>query len=90
MNAANMIKQSNNTKCSMSRPAANSANMSGCPTPMVNLRVNIEKNNDRELATLRALPDTGVSIDCVEEKFVTKHNLEILLDTDQMIEQVSV
>ena len=80
-----MIKQSNNTKCSMSKPAANSANMSGCPTRTVNLRVKIEKNNDSELATLCALPDTGSSIDSIEEKLVKKHKLEILPDTCQMI-----
>ena len=73
----------------MSKPAANSANMSGCPTPMVNLRVKIQKNNDSELATLHALPDTGASIDCIEEKFFKKHKLEILPDTHQMIELVS-
>ena len=63
--------------------------MSGCPTPIVNLRVKIRKNNFNELATLRALPDTGASIDCAEEKFVKKHNLEILPDTNQMIKLVS-
>ena len=83
-----MIRQSNNTKCSISKPAANAA-MSGCPTPMVNLRVKIKKDNDNELATLHALLDTGASIDCVEEKFVRKHKLEILLDTNQMIKLVS-
>ena len=30
----------------------------------------IKKNNDSELATLRVLPDTGASIDCVKDKFV--------------------
>ena len=89
MNTANMIRQSNNTKCSMSKPAANSANMSGCPTPIMNLRVKIEKNNDSDLATLGALLDTGAIIDCVEEKFVKKHKLEIITDNQQMIELVS-
>ena len=84
-----MIRQSNNTKCSMSKPAANTANMSGCPNPMVNLRVKMQKNNESELATLCALPDTGASIDCEDEKFVRKHKLEILPDTHQMIELVS-
>ena len=72
----------------MSRPAANAA-MSGCPTPMVNLKIKVKKGKDNELATLHALSDTGASIDCVEERFVRKHNLEILLDTHQMIELVS-
>ena len=72
----------------MSRPAANAA-MSGCPTPVVNLRVKIKKNDNDELATLRALPDMGVSINCMEEKFVKKHNLKILPHTHHMIELVS-
>ena len=63
--------------------------MSDYPTPLVNLRVKIKKNNFNKLATLCALPDTGASINCVEEKFVKKHNLEILIDTNQMIELVS-
>ena len=74
VNTANMIRQSNNTKYSMSKPAANLANMSGCPTPMVNLRVKITKNDDSELATLCALPDTGASIDCVEENLSRNTN----------------
>ena len=49
----------------MSKLAANAA-MSGCPTQMVNLRVKIKKDNDNELATIQALPNTGASIDCVE------------------------
>ena len=76
-----MIRLSNKTKCSMSKPKANSVNMSGCPTAMVNLRVKIQKNNDSEIATLCALPDTGASINSVDEKFVKKHKLEIFLDT---------
>ena len=43
VNTANMIRQSNNTKYLMSKPAANSANMSGCLMPMMNLRVKIQK-----------------------------------------------
>ena len=88
MNAAIMVKQSGNTKCSMSRPAANAA-MSDCPTPIMNLKMKINKGRDNELATLHALLDTGASIDCVEERFVRKHNLEIISDNHQMIELVS-
>ena len=72
----------------MSRPAANAA-MSGCPTPLINLRVKIKKNYINELATLHALPKIGASINCIEEKFVKKHNQEILPDTNQMIKLVS-
>ena len=77
-----MIRQSNNTKCSMSKPAANVA-MSGCPTPMVNLKIKVKKNNVDKLPTLHALPD------CIEENFAKKHNLVILPDTHQMTELVS-
>ena len=42
-----------------------------------------------ELATLHVLPDTGASIDCVDEKFVKKIKCEILPDIKQMIELVS-
>ena len=52
---------------------------------MVNLKIKVKKAKDNELATLRALKDTGASIDCVEERFVRKHNLEILLYSPQMI-----
>ena len=72
----------------MSRLAEKVA-MSGCPTPMVNLKIKVKKAKDNELATLCALPDMGASIDCVEERFVRKHNLEILSDTHKMIELVS-
>ena len=72
----------------MSRSAANAA-MSGYLTPLVNLRGKIKKNDFKDQATLHVLPDTGANINCVEEKFVKKHNLEILPDTNQMIEVVS-
>ena len=77
-----------NTKCPISRPLANAA-MLGYPTPLINLRVKKKKKYFNKLATLCALPDTGASIDCIEDKFVKKHNLEILPDTNQMIELVS-
>ena len=73
VNAANLVKLSNNGRSSMSKPVANAANMSGCPTPMVNLRVKIKRENDSELASLHTLLDTGASIDFVDEKFVRKH-----------------
>ena len=85
VNAENMVKLSNYGRISMSKPAAN---MSGCPAPVVNLRVKLKRDNESELATLCTLPDTGASIDCVDEKFVKKHKLEILPDTNQMIELV--
>ena len=40
------------------------------PYPNGEFKVKIKKNDDNELAILQALPDTGASIDCVEEKFV--------------------
>ena len=90
VNAANMVRQTMNAKCSMSRPAANSAAIAGCPTPMVNLKIKIKKNQEEKLATLRALPDTGASVDCIEENFAKKHNLVIQPDMTNMIELVSV
>ena len=90
VNAVNMVKQTRNTKCSMSRPAANSAAIAGCPTPMVNLKIKIKKNQEEKLATLRALPDMEASVDCIKENFAKKHNLEIQPDTTNMIELVSV
>ena len=89
VNAANMVRQTTNAKCSMSRPAANSAAIAGCPTPMVNLKIKTKKNQEERLATLRALPDTGASVDCIEENFARKHNMVIQLDTTNMIELVS-
>lgn len=55
---------------------------------MVNLRVKIKRENDSELGTQFTLPDTGANIDCMDEKFVRKYKLEILPDTNQMIELV--
>ena len=88
VNAENMVRQNTNAKCSMSRPAANSAGVAACLTPMVNLKVKAKKNQEEYLATLRALPDTGASVDCIEESFTKKHNLVIQLDTTSMIELV--
>ena len=67
INAAQMVRTSRNTKCSSSRPAACSAEISAIPTPMVNLKMKAKKNHDNYLATIPALPHTGTSIDCVEE-----------------------
>ena len=52
---------------------------------MINLKV---KTNNKTLLTLRSLPDTGASIDCVDAKFVKKHNIEIIPDTTKMIELI--
>ena len=57
--------------------------------PMVNLKVKAKKNQEEYLATLRALPDTGASVDCIEESFAKKHNLVIQPDTSSMIELIS-
>ena len=48
------------------------------------------KNLEQSLATLRALPDTGASVDCIEENFAKKYNLVLQPDTTNMIELVSV
>ena len=90
VNAANLVRQTTNTKCSMSRPAANSVAIAGCPTPMVNLKIKTRKNQEESLATLSALPDTGASVDCIEENFAKKCNLAIKPDTTNMIELVLV
>ena len=90
INTANIVRQNTNAKCSMSRPAACSAGVAACPTPMVNLKVKAKKNQKEYLATLRALPDTGISVDCIEESFAKKHNLVIQLDSLGMIEFISV
>merc|ERR1711867_5023 len=89
INAAQMVKKFRNTKCSSSRPAACSAEISAIPTPMVNLKMKTKKNHDNYLATIRALPDTGASIDCVEESYAKKHNLKIKPDTSNMIELIN-
>ena len=54
------------------------AALSGCPTPMVNLKIKVKNNQEEKLATLRALPDIGASVDCIEESFAKKHKLVIL------------
>ena len=84
-----MVKTFRNTKCSSSRPAACSAEISAIPTPMVNLKMKAKKNQDNYSATIRALPDTGASINCVEESYAKKHNLEIKPDTSNMIELIN-
>ena len=84
-----MVKTFRNTKCSSSRPAACSAEISAIPTPMVNLRMKAKKNQDNYLATIRALPDTGASVACIEENFTKKHNLAIQPDTSIMIELIN-
>ena len=89
INAAQMVKTYRNTKCSSSRPAACSAELSAIPTPMINLKMKAKKNQDNYLATIRALPDTGASVDCIEENFAKKHNLEIQPDTSNMIELIN-
>ena len=89
INAAQMVRQNRNTKCSTSRPAACSAEISAIPTPMVNLKMKAMKNQESYLATIRALPDTGASVDCIEENFAKKHNLEIQPDTTNMIELIN-
>ena len=89
INAAQMVKTFRNTKCSSSRPAACSAEISAIPTPMVNLKMKAKKNHDNYLATIRALPDTRASIDCVEESYTKKHNLEIKPNTLNMIELIN-
>ena len=90
VNAANMVRQNTNAKCSMSKPAACSAEVAACPTPMVNLKVKAKKNQEEYLATLRALPDTVTSVNCIEESFTKKHNLVIQPDSSSMIELILV
>merc|ERR1711873_208295 len=89
INAASMITTSRNAKCSSSRPAACSADISAIPTPMVNLKMKAHRHGENYLATIRALPDTGASIDCVEESYARRHNLEIKPDTLNMIELIN-
>ena len=57
---------------------------------MVNIKVKAKKNQEEYLATLWALPDTGTSVDFIEENSAKKHNLVIQPDTTSMIELVSV
>ena len=47
------------------------------------------KTCNKTLSTLRSLPDTGASIDCVDANFVKKHKIEIIPDTTQMIKLIS-
>ena len=74
-----------NGKNSVSRPVA-SADVPGSPTPMIKLRV---KTSNKTLSTLRSLPDTGASRDCVDANFVKKHNIEMIPDTTNMLELIS-
>ena len=46
VNAANMVRQNTNAKCSMSKPAVCSAEVTACLTPMVNLKVKAKKNQE--------------------------------------------
>ena len=85
-----MVRQNINTKCSMSRLAVCSAEVAACLTPMVNIKIKAKKNQEDYLATIRALPDTGASVDCIKESFAKKHNLVIQPDTSNMIELISV
>merc|ERR1712120_46920 len=39
VSAENMVRQTTNAKCSMSRLAAKSAAVAGCPIPMVNIKI---------------------------------------------------
>ena len=50
-------------------------NIPGCPSLMINLKV---KTNKNELSTLWTLPDTGVSNECIDTKFVQKNNTKFL------------
>ena len=83
-NAAS-VRTTTNGKNYVSLPISY-ADIPGSPTPLINLRV---KTNNKNLSTLRSLPDTGASIDCVDAKFVKKHNIEIIPDTTKMIELIS-
>ena len=79
------MRTTTNSKNSVSLPISY-ADVPGSPTPLINLKV---KTNNKTLLTLRSLPDTGASIDCVDAKFVKKHNIEIIPDTTKMIELIS-
>ena len=74
INADQMVRQNRNTKCLMSRPAACSAEISAIPTSMVNLKMKAMKNQENYLATIRALPDTRASVNCIEENFAKKQS----------------
>ena len=81
---ANMSKVTRNGKTG-SRFQCNEANgyldaVHGTPTPLINLRVSIKgrgKGKSNYLASIRALPDTGASVDCVSAKFVKQHGLTV-------------
>ena len=66
------------------------AGSTGCPTPLVNLRVCITRpGNKKVLTSIRALLDTGASVDIVTTKFARRHNLTIAEDKDDMIELIA-
>ena len=57
---------------------------------MVNLRVCITRPGNRKtLTTIRALPDTGASIDIVSLKFARRHNLNIAEDKEEAIKLIA-
>ena len=59
INAAQITRTVRNTKCSSSRPAACSAEITAIPTPMVNLKMKASRNRNSYLANIHALLDTG-------------------------------
>ena len=66
-------------------PEANLSEVNGYPTPMINLSVRVKgKGRYNKLETVRALPDTGTSVDCVQEKFVKRHKLTIKPENEYM------
>ena len=71
-------------------PACNSGEIVGCPTPLVNLRVCVrKKGNHNRLVNIRALPDTGASVDCITEKFAKQNGLVVIPDEDDVIELIA-
>ena len=61
VNTANMVRQNTNAKCLMSRPAACSAKVATCPTPIVNLKVKAKKNQEEYLDNGRSTINTKKS-----------------------------
>ena len=41
------------------------------------------------LANIRALPDTGASIDCITEKFAKQHKLIVIPDKEDEIDLIA-
>merc|ERR1712105_564737 len=59
------------------------------PTPLISLKIQVPggvKGFKHSLATARALPDTGASCDCISEAFAVQHGLQIVPDTDNLID----